>query len=124
MKKVLIVEDEEALSEIYATAIEKYGFQTTVVNTVAHALDNLSKNKPDLILLDIKLPDASGLVVLQKTREQYPKMPVIICTAFDQEKLEQTVGINVLINTATDYLIKPVKLNDLTGKIKTLLGQN
>ncbi|OGS27408.1 MAG: hypothetical protein A2297_10040, partial [Elusimicrobia bacterium RIFOXYB2_FULL_48_7] len=84
MKKILVVEDEELLSEIYATALKRCGFDLSIANNAAQALEYLGKNQPDLMLLDIKLPDASGLSVLQKTREKYPKLPVIICTAFDQ----------------------------------------
>ena len=122
MKKILVVEDEELLSEIYATALKRCGFDLSIANNAAQALEYLGKNQPDLMLLDIKLPDASGLSVLQKTREKYPKLPVIICTAFDQEKLEQSVGVNALIHTASHYLVKPVKLQDLTSKVKGILS--
>ena len=121
MKKILIVEDEEFLSEIFATALKRCGFDLSVANNAAQAMEYIDKTQPDLMLLDMKLPDANGLSVLQKTREKYPNLPVIICTAFDQEKLEQTVGVNALIHTASDYLIKPVKLQDLTLKVKNIL---
>ncbi|MBU0951822.1 MAG: response regulator [Elusimicrobia bacterium] len=121
MKKILVVEDEELLSEIFATALKKCGFDLSVANNAAQALEYLAQTQPDLMLLDMKLPDASGLSVLQRTREKYPKLPVIICTAFDQAKLEQTIGINALIHTASDYLVKPVKLQDLTAKVKDIL---
>lgn len=104
MKKILIIEDEEFLVEMYKTKFEMENFQVISAFSSEQAIDILKKNIPDLILLDILLPRKSGITFLEEIRQikNISKIPVIIFSNYDdpvtRDKAKR-LGIK-------DYLIK------------------
>ncbi len=118
--KVLIVDDDENISAVFETALQKSGFQTLFSLNGKSGIDKAKSEKPDLILLDQVLPDISGNEVLRtlKTDSQTQNIPVIILSNFSQEELVKE-AIN---NGAMDYIFKyQVEPQDLVSKVKQAL---
>lgn len=118
--KVLIVDDDENLSAIFETALQKDGFETVFSLNGKSGIDKARSEKPDLILLDQVLPDISGNEVLKtlKMDAQTQNIPVLILSNFSQEELVKE-AIN---NGAMDYIFKyQVEPQDLVAKVKQAL---
>jgi len=103
-KKILIVEDEELLSEMYREVFEKEGFQIVTATNGQEAVKVAEKEKPDFVLLDILLPGENGIYFLgqRKLRPSIASIPVIVFSNFDDPNMKKTsfrLG-------AQDYLIK------------------
>ncbi|ACN16842.1 sigma-54 dependent DNA-binding response regulator [Desulforapulum autotrophicum HRM2] len=105
---LFIIDDEETIRDSLAFALEStYTLQT--FETGQEALAVIPKNPPDLILLDIGLPDISGIEVLQQIKGTHPGIPVIMITAFE----EITTVITAMKSGAYDYLVKPLHMDAL-----------
>ncbi len=118
--KVLIIDDDENISVVFETALQKSGLQTVFALNGKSGIDKARFEKPDLILLDQVLPDISGNEVLRtlKTDANTKSIPVIILSNFSQEELVKE-AIN---NGAMDYIFKyQVEPQDLVNKIKQAL---
>ncbi len=118
-KKVLIVDDELDTLELIKLVLESGGFETVLVNNGLEALDKVKKSKPDLVLLDIMMPDMDGWEVFKKIKENNPKLPVAILTAKAQN-IDRLLGLHVL--KAEDYITKPFGKNELIEKVRKLTG--
>lgn len=101
---ILYAEDDPASGRLVKSIAEREGYAVTVVTTGQAFLRTLSENKPDVILVDLHLPDAAGLDLLAKSRAKYPDVPVIVVTASDSVN----DVVSALKGGATDYLTKPV----------------
>lgn len=104
MPKILIIEDEKILAEMYKDKFEEAGHQADLVFSSEQALDYLKKEKPDLILLDILLPRENGIYFLKRLKEigEGSKIPVIAFSNYDEPKTKkEALGLGV-----KDYLIK------------------
>jgi len=104
MKKIVLVEDDPFLIDIYTLKIKEAGFEVQAVEDGDKALSALEKEKPDLLLLDIVLPNCDGWEVLKRVREkeQFKDLPVIILSNLGQ-KQEVEKGLDL---GAVKYLIK------------------
>jgi len=102
--RILYVEDDPASGRLVQSIAETAGYEVDVVTTGSEFLSSLTTNKPDLLLVDLHLPDASGLELLAKARLRLPESPVIVVTA--SNAVEDAV--KALKGGATDYLTKPV----------------
>ncbi|MAX53009.1 MAG: sigma-54-dependent Fis family transcriptional regulator [Methylophaga sp.] len=111
MLNVLLVEDETLFAKSVLKRLQREGHTATVMETITDANEYLEKSLPDVILLDVRLPDASGLDFLQSLRahQSWHAIPVIMMTAYGE--LEDAVQAMKL--GATDYLKKPVDLDEL-----------
>lgn len=119
MKKILIIEDEEAIAMIEQDYLELSNFETEVVSDGASALQKLSDNSYDLILLDLMLPGGmSGYDVCKKIRGQVD-IPIIMVTA-KTESLDKVLGLEL---GADDYLTKPFDPAELVARVKANLNQ-
>jgi DNA-binding NtrC family response regulator len=106
MKSILIIEDEHALAAALAVVARRLGYEAQLAATGTQGLDEAERNSCALAVLDIGLPDVSGLVVLEKLREKWPALPVVVITAHGN--LENAVSARKL--GATAYLVKPLDL--------------
>lgn len=106
--QALIIEDEADLAEIYTKALQREGFETETINNGKMALERLTTASPNVILLDLHLPQVGGVTILQFIRsdERLKKIPVIVTTA-DERQAEE------LEHKADLVLLKPVSLNQL-----------
>ena len=111
--RILLVEDAEGLGEVIQDQIADEGHAIDWVQTIAHAEASLHTTHYDLILLDLMLPDGSGIDLLIKIRHSGETTPVIILTARDQIS-DRIKGLN---GGADDYLVKPFDLSELSARI-------
>ena len=116
MSKILIVEDEEALSDPLAFLLGREGFQTIVVDNGLDAPPVFDREGADLVLLDVMLPGMSGMEVCRKLRE-VSSVPIIMLTAKDSE-LDKVLGLEL---GADDYVTKPYSARELIARIRAVL---
>lgn len=118
--KVLIIDDDENLSAVFESALQKNNLETVFALNGKSGIDKARSEKPDLILLDQVLPDISGNEVLKtlKMDSHTQRIPVLILSNFSQEELVKE-AIN---NGAMDYIFKyQVEPQDLVNKVKQAL---
>lgn len=116
MTRVLLVEDESALSEPLAYLLSKEGFTVEIAEDGATALDVFSHGNFDVVLLDLMIPEISGTEVCKRIR-QVSTVPIIMLTAKDTE-IDKVVGLEL---GADDYVTKPYSSRELLARIKAQL---
>jgi two-component system response regulator RegX3 len=115
-RRILLVEDEESISEPLASALEREGFATVVARTADEGLEAFRTRSPDLVLLDVMLPDGDGRDVLRQIRNT-SRTPVIMVTARGQE-MDRVIGLEL---GADDYVAKPFSAAELVARIRAVL---
>jgi len=118
MKTILIAEDEEVLREVFKDELVEEGYNVLEARDAKGTLDCLKKEKVDLLILDIKLPDMSGLKLLEQIRKHHPTLPIVVCTAYDTFKTDYEIWAGHI----ADYIVKPVDLEVLKEKIGRIIG--
>ena len=113
--KILIVEDDKGISDFIVPELEHEGYETCLAETGRKALDLFEKEKPDLILLDVMLPELNGLEVLRRIRA-VSTIPIILETARG-ETIDKINGLNL---GADDYIPKPFEIEELLARINAL----
>ncbi len=119
-EQIMIVEDDNELNRGLCTAFKSDGKTVVCVSSVGGAKEQLSVFKPSLILMDINLPDGSGLDLLSYTKELHPEIPVIMLTANDTDS-DIVRGLEL---GADDYMTKPFSLSVLRARVNTQLRRN
>ena len=114
---ILIVEDEPALQETLAYNLEKQGYSVEAVGDGRSALEAARRLRPDLIVLDIMLPQMDGVEVCKTLRREGFQSPILMLTARDDE-IDRVVGLEI---GADDYLTKPFSVRELIARIKAQL---
>jgi len=114
---VLLVEDDERISEPLVRVLRGEGFEVDHVATGARALGAVADARPDLVLLDLTLPDVDGLDVCRRIRADHRDLPIIMLTA-RAEEMDVIVGLNA---GADDYVAKPFRLAELVARIRARL---
>ncbi|OIP66721.1 MAG: hypothetical protein CO150_07265 [Nitrospirae bacterium CG_4_9_14_3_um_filter_53_35] len=114
---LLIVEDDESMLSTLGDLFQQEGKQVICAPNGQKAMDEFFKNQPDLVLLDIRLPDMDGLSLLKKMRETVPDLLVIIMTAYP----EVPTAIQAMKSGAYDYINKPFELDELRLVIQKAL---
>jgi two-component system response regulator RegX3 len=115
-RTVLMVEDEESITEPLSEALAREGFETHVAGTVADALELAGSVQPDLVLLDVMLPDGSGYDVCRELR-RHSDVPIIMLTARGEET-DRVVGLEL---GADDYVVKPFSAREVVARIRAVL---
>jgi DNA-binding response OmpR family regulator len=115
MAKILIVDDEEHIRFLYSEELSDEGYEVVTADSGFKLLERIESEKPDLIVLDIKMVDYNGLDLLQDIRNKFYDLPVILCTAYDTFK-EDMKSI-----AADYYVIKSFDLTELKTRIKQAL---
>jgi two-component system, OmpR family, response regulator RegX3 len=116
MTRILIVEDEVSFSEALAFLLTKEGFETAIAENGREAIEMFNANGADLILLDLMIPEVSGVEVCRSIRTQ-SQVPIIMLTAKDAE-IDKVVGLEL---GADDYVTKPYSSRELIARIKAVL---
>ncbi|MBE6103748.1 MAG: response regulator transcription factor [Erysipelotrichaceae bacterium] len=119
MNLIYIIEDDENIREIEEYTLENAGFQTVSFGSIEQCAEQMKKTVPDLLLVDIMLPDGDGLQFVEELRRspQYEDIPVIIVTAKTRE-IDIVKGLD---HGADDYITKPFSVLELTSRVKSLL---
>jgi two-component system response regulator RegX3 len=118
-RRILLVEDESSISEPLATALAREGFVPSVAESVAGGLERFRSDRPDLVLLDVMLPDGDGKDLLRQIRAE-SRTPVVMLTARGQET-DKVVGLEL---GADDYVVKPFGAAELIARIRAVLRRS
>jgi two-component system KDP operon response regulator KdpE len=116
---VLIVEDEHAISRFLRTALEGDGLRVYDAGTLQRGLLEAATRKPDLVILDLGLPDGDGIDFIREVR-QWSQMPIIVLSA----RTEETDKIAALDAGADDYLSKPFGIGELQARLRVALRRH
>lgn len=119
MKRIFLVEDDKAIAKNLILLLNSEGFIVTHVSTRSEALVEIAKNKFDLALIDISLPDGNGFTICTEIKEKQD-IPVIFLTASGDESSVVT-GLNM---GADDYITKPFRPRELIARIRTALRKS
>ena len=109
--KLLIVDDDKNVQELYKEELEDEGYEVVVASSGKDGLDKFEKEKPDIVTLDILMPDIDGISVLRKMKEQCPDVPILMSTAYDYRD-------DFSIWASEAYIIKSSDLSELKENIK------
>jgi DNA-binding response OmpR family regulator len=113
---ILVVEDERSIAEPLADHLAREGFRPNVAGTMAGALDRFRQEAPDLVLLDVMLPDGDGRDLCRELRKE-SDVPIVILTARGLES-DRIVGLEL---GADDYVVKPFSPGELVARIRAVL---
>src|SRR5204862_6429616 len=116
MARVLVVEDEESLSDALSDMLRKEGFEVSVAGTGTDALTEFDRSGADIVLLDLMLPEMSGTEVCRQLRQK-SHVPIIMVTARDSE-IDKVVGLEI---GADDYVTKPYSPPERVARIRAVL---
>lgn len=119
MALIYVVEDDKNISEIECFALKNSGFSIEAFQDAGSFLEKIKEKQPDMVLLDIMLPDEDGLSILNKLRKnkETSKLPIIMITAKTAE-IDKVKGLDM---GADDYLTKPFGVMELISRVKALL---
>ncbi len=119
MQHVLIVEDEKKLATLLKDYLERNGFKTTMIHNGNDVMPWLEANQPDLVLLDLMLPDKDGMDICKEIRRN-SKLPVIMVTA-KVEEIDRLLGLEL---GADDYICKPFSPREVVARVKAVLRRS
>jgi DNA-binding response OmpR family regulator len=114
--RILVVEDEPAISEPLAENLDREGFDAEVAGTIDAAREAYGRQTPDLILLDVMLPDGDGRDLAREIRRE-SDVPIIMLTARGEE-IDRVLGLEL---GADDYVVKPFSMRELTARIRAIM---
>src|SRR5689334_16071822 len=116
--RILIADDEADIALILKLQLEDAGFTTSRARDGVEALETLTRERFELLLLDIKMPRLDGMQVLKKVRVDYPEMVVIMMTAHGSEM----IAVEAMKKGAADYITKPFSTDDLLKRVERALA--
>jgi two-component system, OmpR family, response regulator RegX3 len=116
---ILVVEDEESISQPFAEALRRAGFEAIVTATAAGAIELADSEEPDLVMLDLALPDGDGRDVCRELRRR-SDVPIVMLTARGTE-LDKIVGLEL---GADDYVVKPFSAGEVISRIRAVLRRS
>lgn len=118
MAKLLVVDDEEHIRMLYSEELSEAGYEVITAADGYKLMERIDEERPDLVILDVKMADYNGLDLLQEIRSKFYNLPVILCTAYDTFKED-------IKSVAADfYVIKSFDLTELKKKIAMALEAN
>ncbi|MFI8747776.1 response regulator transcription factor [Pseudomonas sp. NPDC077186] len=120
MSRLLLIDDDQELCELLASWLTQEGFQVTACHEAGSARQALVEQAPDAVVLDVMLPDGSGLELLKQLRGEHPELPVLMLSARG-EPLDRILGLEL---GADDYLAKPCDPRELTARLRAVLRRS
>jgi two-component system response regulator RegX3 len=117
--RILVVEDEASISEPFAEALRRAGFDPVLTGTAAGALELAEETDPDLVMLDLALPDGDGRDVCRELRRR-SDVPIVMLTARGTE-MDKIVGLEL---GADDYVVKPISAAEVISRIRAVLRRS
>lgn len=119
-QKILVVDDEQSIVTLLQFNLEQAGYSVVVALDGKEALEIAKKEKPDLMVLDLMLPELSGLEVCKELRQAKINTPILMLTAKDDE-LDKIIGLEL---GADDYLTKPFSPREVVARVKAILRRS
>jgi two-component system KDP operon response regulator KdpE len=116
MTKILVIDDEASIRNVIATSLRDHGYEISEAASVAEGVKATVVHHPALIILDLGLPDGSGIDVLKKIRE-WSHVPILILSVVD----DQSTKVSLLEAGADDYITKPFGVRELLARVKVAL---
>ncbi len=114
--KLLIVDDDTNIQRLYKEELEEEGYEVVIAATGKDAMEMFEKENPDIVTLDILMPDIDGISLLRKMKEQRPEIPIIMSTAYDYRD-------DFAVWASEAYIVKSSDLSELKKTIKSLVNQ-
>ncbi len=114
--KILVVDDDIHIQRLYKEELIEEGYDVVVAANGTEAMEMFEKENPDLVTLDIRLPDIDGIYLLRQMKEKRPKLPIIMSTAYDYRD-----DFSVWASEA--YIVKSSDLDELKSMIRKLLSK-
>src|SRR6476659_7044429 len=118
--RVLVVDDDPQLREALTRALELDDYRVATASNGAQALEAISAQRPDVVVLDVMMPYVGGLDVCRTLRERKDRLPILVLTARD-EVGDRVAGLDA---GADDYLTKPFALDELRARLRALLRRS
>jgi DNA-binding response OmpR family regulator len=115
-QQVLVVEDDAAIARLIEVELIEAGYRVTLAATGAEGLAALEREQPDLMILDVRLPDIDGLSVCRSARRSGRRTPILMLTALDRVG-DRVIGLDA---GADDYLAKPFAVEELLARLRAL----
>ncbi len=112
--KILIVDDDQNILRLYKEELEEEGYNVITASNGREAMEQFEGESPDLVTLDILLPDVDGIKLLRQMKEKRPRMPVIMSTAYDYRD-------DFAVWASEAYIVKSSDLTELKSTIKKLM---
>lgn len=116
-QKVLVVDDEQSIVTLLKYNIEQSGYQVIVAHDGAQAIEKVNEEKPDLVVLDVMLPEMDGIEVCKTIRSEKNQVPILMLTAKDDE-FDRVLGLEL---GADDYMTKPFSPREVVARVKAIL---
>ena len=113
--KILVVEDEPSIAEIVSIYLERAGYQVTIINDGQKAIEYLDAELPDLVVLDVMLPNVDGFTITSWLRD-HSEVPIIILTS-RREEIDRIAGLEL---GADDYVVKPFSPQELVSRVRAV----
>ena len=117
MRRILVADDDKQVRQILKIFLTRQGYHVDEAENGAQALAIIDSARPDLVFLDIVMPDLSGIETLRWIRQKYPELSVIIMTGMNQEE----VWKKAMLSGATDYITKPFSYEQLRANLNLYL---
>ena len=112
--KILVVDDEKNILKLYQAELEDEGYTVVTANSGREAMDIFESENPDMVTLDILMPDTDGIQILRQMKEKRPDIPIIMLTAYDYRD-----DFSVWVSDA--YVVKSSDLSNLKATIKQII---
>jgi two-component system response regulator (stage 0 sporulation protein F) len=112
MKRILVADDEMSIRLLYSEELKEEGYDVLTAANGKEALEVVAKEPLDLVILDIKMPEMSGIEVLRQIKEKHPDLPVLLSSAYSEYK--QDFGTWA----SEEYLVKSSDLEDLKAAVR------
>jgi DNA-binding NtrC family response regulator len=117
---ILVVDDQESLRNLIVAFLSKLGHSCVTAIDGVDALDKMKGNKIDAVVTDIKMPNMDGITLTSKISIQYPELPIMMMTAFDEG---DTAGLAITVG-ARDFIKKPFSLNEFSVRLHKMINDS
>jgi len=116
--KILLADDEDDVREVIEYCLNSWGFNVVAVTTGGEALRKITSEKFDGVLLDVKMPELTGIEVLEEVRRRGSRLPIIVITS----STSREAAIGSLAKGANEFILKPFEWEELKSKIQKVLS--
>jgi two-component system KDP operon response regulator KdpE len=116
--RILVVDDERQIQRFLSPSLKMEGYEVVLASNAAEAMEMMGREHPDLVVLDLGLPDRDGKSVICDLRKRYP-IPILVLSARDEES-EKIAALDM---GANDYILKPFSVGELLARVRAALRQ-